>query len=123
MAKLLIVEDDAFLERVLATKLKMAGHEVEMLKDGEGAVEHIIKHRPNLVLLDLILPGKSGFEVLADLRKRKGAVGNTPVIVISKLAGDTDVERAMKLGANGYVKKVETNIGETLEIIAKQLKK
>jgi len=123
MAKLCFIEDDDFLRRTLEAGLIRAGHKVVLVENGSDALTTIKKTRPELILLDLILPGKNGFEILAELRKLKGAIGKIPVLVISKLSSQGDVERAKSLGANYYIKKIDKNIRETLNIIDELLKK
>lgn len=109
--KVLIVEDDAFLRKILSTKFGKEGFDVVTAGDGEEALEMMRKEGPDLVLLDLVLPKMSGFEVLTDARTDK-ALSSIPVIVLSNLSQDEDIERVTKLGAVAFLTKVDNSINE-----------
>ena len=79
--QLLLVEDDPFLYKVLSQRLTEEGMDVRVATDGEAALADIARAKPDLVLLDLILPKKSGFEVLSDIRGR-AATAKLPVVVL-----------------------------------------
>lgn len=96
--KVLWVEDDSFLGDILAAKLNAAQCTVLYAKDGEAALKLIETETPDIVLLDLVLPGISGFDVLEQLKKND-KTKNVPVIILSNLAQESDLERAKKLGA------------------------
>jgi DNA-binding response OmpR family regulator len=115
MKKILIVEDDKFLRELMAQKLAKEGYDVIEAIDGEDALKSIKEEKPDLVLLDLILPGKDGFEVLAKV-KEDAALSKIPIIVLSNLGQKEDVERALNLGATDYMVKAHFTPGE---IIAK----
>ena len=96
--KVLWVEDDSFLGDILAAKLSAAQCTVLYAKDGEAALKIVETDTPDIVLLDLVLPGISGFDVLEQLKKND-KTKNVPVIILSNLAQESDLERAKKLGA------------------------
>jgi len=98
MAKILIVEDDRFLRELIARKLKNEGYEVLEAVDGEEGLKRIKEEKPDLILLDLILPGIDGFEVLAKT-KENTETAQIPVIILSNLGQREEVERGLKLGA------------------------
>lgn len=102
--KILLVEDDKFFQRFYAFKLKEKGFEIDMAGDGNEGLTHMQQNPPNLVLLDLIMPNKDGFEFLTEKLKIPTIV-NIPVIVFSTLGQEQDIERAKKLGAKEYVNK------------------
>jgi len=114
----LVVEDEAILLEVLSDRLKEDGWDVKKAANGEEAIEFLFKNPVNLVLLDLLLPKKSGFEVLETI-KADAALKDIPVIVLSNLGGDEDIKKAMELGANDYFVKTQHPIGEVLEKIEK----
>jgi len=116
MAKILIVEDDRFLRELIARKLKNEGYEVAEAVDGEEGLKRIKEERPNLVLLDLILPGIDGFEVL-EKAKKDPETAQIPVIILSNLGQREEVERGLKLGATDYLIKAHFTPGEIIEKI------
>ena len=98
---ILIAEDEAQIAKILDAYLVRAGFRTARAADGETAVQLVGSLRPDLVLLDLNLPKRDGFSVLASLRQ----VGKTPVIVISALDQDIDKLTALRIGADDYVTK------------------
>lgn len=96
--KVLWVEDDAFLGAILAAKLTAEKCALLYAKDGEAALKLLETDTPDIVLLDLVLPGISGFDVLEQIKKND-RTKNVPVIILSNLAQESDLERAKKLGA------------------------
>ena len=102
--KILVVEDDHFFQKFYSLKLKEAGFEVDLAGDGVEALEKLTQYKPDLILLDIIMPKKDVFEVLEAL-KGDPALKNIPVLVFSTLGQDSDVERAKNLGARDFVNK------------------
>jgi DNA-binding response OmpR family regulator len=92
-----LVEDDQFLSSLLKNRFEKEGFEVLLARTGDEAIEILKTAEPDLVMLDIILPGMSGFEVLERIRANV-ATSKTPVIVISNLGQDEDIERAKQLG-------------------------
>ena len=122
MAKtILIVEDDKFLRELITQKLIKEGYETSEAIDGEEGIKKIKEEKPNLVLLDLILPGIDGFEVLSKM-KEDLALAQIPVIILSNLGQKEDVERGLKLGAVDYLIKAHFTPGEIIEKIKNALK-
>ena len=116
MKKILFVEDEEALQRSIAEMLEQNGFRVLRAMDGELGLALAEKELPDLILLDLILPKKNGFEVLADIKKNQ-ATRNIPVIVLTNLEGTEDVERALSLGATTYLVKANYNLADILEKI------
>ena len=112
--KILIVEDDKFLRELIVRKLSNEGYEVIEAVDGEQGIQKIKETKPDLVLLDLILPGIDGFEVLAQ-KKEDPFVATIPVIVLSNLGQKEDVDRGLGLGATDYLIKAHFTPGEIIE--------
>lgn len=102
---LLVVEDDKFLRDLLVRKLEREGFDVQTAIDGNEGLDKISRMNPDLVLLDLILPGIDGFEVLERLRERSAGGTLPPVLILSNLGQKDDVERGMALGARDYMVK------------------
>jgi len=122
MAKtILIVEDDKFLRELITQKLIKEGYETSEAIDGEEGIKKIKEEKPDLVLLDLILPGIDGFEVLSKM-KEDPALTQIPVIILSNLGQKEDVERGLKLGAVDYLIKAHFTPGEIIEKIKNALK-
>lgn len=118
---ILVVEDDKFLRELITQKLAKEGYEVVEATDGEDGIKKIKETKPALVLLDLILPGIDGFEVLSKM-KEDPDVSSTPVIILSNLGQREDVEKGLKLGAIDYLIKAHFTPGEIIEKIRKILK-
>jgi DNA-binding response OmpR family regulator len=116
ISKILIIEDDKFLRELITQKLVKEGYETSSAVDGEEGVKKIKEEMPHMVLLDLILPGIDGFEVLTKM-KEDPALGSIPVIILSNLGQKEDIERGLKLGAVDYLIKAHFTPGEIIEKI------
>ena len=110
----LIVEDDQFLFRVCQVEFGKSGIEVWRAVDGKEAIAYFDKGTPRAVLLDLMLPGVSGFDVLAAMRKHD-RWKSVPAVVLTNLSHPKDRERAMALGATEYYVKAQTRLAEVVE--------
>ena len=102
--KILLIDDDRFFQKFYSTKLQENKVEVEVAIDGEEGLIKMRDFKPDLVLLDLIMPKMDGFAVLA-ARSQDESLKKIPVIVFSSLGQEKDVQNAQQLGANGYIKK------------------
>ena len=102
--KILLVEDDTFFQKFYAAKLREKGYEVDQAEDGEVGLQKAVSFNPDIILLDLIMPKKDGFEVLQGLSVNP-QLKNIPVLVFSTLGQEQDVQRAKQLGAKEYVNK------------------
>ncbi|MDP4009058.1 MAG: response regulator [bacterium] len=111
MAKILIVEDDKFLRELITQKLGKEGYDLVEGVDGEEGVSQAKKESPDLILLDLILPGIDGFEALTQI-KADEKTSKIPVIILSNLGQKDDIERGLKLGAQDYLIKAHFTPGE-----------
>lgn len=119
--RILIIEDDKFLRELIAQKLAKEGYEVLSSIDGEDGVKKIKDEKPELVLLDLILPNIDGFEVLSQI-KNDQTTSQIPVIILSNLGQKEDVEKGLKMGAADYLIKAHFTPGEIIEKIRNILK-
>jgi DNA-binding response OmpR family regulator len=120
--RVLVVEDDAMLSMVLAESLKAEKFKVEVVADGSLVFDEVIKFSPNLILLDLIIPGIDGFSVLKQL-KDDAKTANIPVVVVSNLDQASDVKSVKALGADQYFLKATTKIEVIIEYVKDRLKK
>ena len=120
--KILWVEDDSFLSDLVAVKLKHEGCVALYAKDGEQALEILKTEVPDIILLDLVLPGMSGFDILEAI-KAKPALKEVPVIVLSNLGQQKDIDRVMQLGAKKHLIKAEHDLDDIIAEILTVLKK
>jgi DNA-binding response OmpR family regulator len=120
--KVLVVEDDAMLSMVLAESLKAEKFKVLVVADGSLVFDEVIKFLPNIILLDLILPGIDGFAVLKQL-KDDTKTANIPVVVVSNLDQASDVKAVKALGADQYFLKATTKVDVIIDYVKDKLKK
>lgn len=118
---ILIIEDDKFLRELISQKLNKENYKVVEAVDGEEGIKKVKEEKPDLILLDLILPGIDGFEVLSKV-KEDPSLNQIPVIVLSNLGQRDDVEKGLKLGAVDYLIKAHFTPGEIIEKIKSALK-
>ena len=105
----LVVEDDTFLAQLLTNRLQRAGLTVTRAGDGEEALRILKNTKPDLILLDIILPKKPGFEVMEEIQKDP-LLKRAPIVIISNLGQDEDMARGRQLGAIEYYVKAQTSI-------------
>lgn len=98
--KVLVVDDEPVIGKMVKTALENRGHEVMWMESAEGVLEAVESFSPDVILLDINMPGKSGFDALSEL---KNAGSDIPVIVMSVLSQDFNIEKAYDLGAKDYV--------------------
>jgi len=114
--KVLLIEDDKFLRTVLEKKLSTEGFEVISAVDGDEALGKIISDKPNLILLDIILPKRSGFLVLENIKKDP-ELTKVPVIIISNLGQEEDIKKGLSLGAIEYFVKAKVSLDDVVKKI------
>jgi len=114
--KVLLIEDDEILSKVIFEELKDAGFGAIRAFDGEAGLKMAKSSKPDLILLDLILPKKHGLDVLKEL-KSSPVTANIPVIILSMLGQDEDIKKGLKLGANDYIVKSQHPLAEIIEKI------
>ncbi len=118
---ILIIEDDKFLRDLMAQKLTKEGYEILEAIDGEIGIKKVREEKPDLVLLDLILPGIDGFEVLSRMKENPD-LAKIPVIILSNLGQREDVERGLKMGAVDYLIKAHFTPREIIDKIKNAIK-
>lgn len=112
--KIILVEDDKFLQKILATKFAKDGFDVQVASDGEEGLRKIRAERPDILLLDLIIPKITGFDVLTELHS--GPKDQMPaVIVLSNLGQAEDIDRAKSLGALAFMIKADVSMGAIVQ--------
>lgn len=122
MKKILIIEDEKDLRFFLTKALKGEGFETLEAFDGEEGIEIAKKEKPDLILLDLLLPGINGYEVLTKLKKDP-FLEQIPVIILSNLGQSEEIEKGMKLGAIDYLIKANFTLDEIVERVKKVFSK
>jgi len=119
--KILIAEDDEILGRILSEKLKKWNYQVRLAKNGVEALEMIEADKPDLLLLDILMPVKNGMEVLEEMAQ-KGYTKEVAVIIISNSGQPVEIEKAKSLGVEDYLIKTNFDPEDVLEKVTKVLK-
>jgi len=114
--KIVLVEDDKFISLAYKDGLTRAGFNVIHAADGIEGIEKIMAEKPDLVLLDIIMPGKNGFEVMEEIKKHP-ETKEIPVIFLSNLSQDADIKKGKKMGAVDYWVKSNLSLAEMVEKI------
>jgi DNA-binding response OmpR family regulator len=118
--KILLVEDDDYLANVYQTRLIAEGLDVERVNDGENALAAATKYKPDLILLDIMMPKISGFDVL-DILRNTPATAKMKIVMVTALGSDADQKRAKGLGADDYLIKSQVVIADVVERIKQHL--
>ena len=118
--KILLVEDDDGLANVYKTRLETEGFTVRRVPNGEDALAAAIEFRPDLMVLDVMMPKVSGFDVL-DILRNTPETANIKVVMLTALSQDTDKQKAEKLGADDYMVKSQVVIADVVERIKHHL--
>ena len=113
--KILLVEDDRFISEIYYRKLTENGFDVKLAQDGIEAISFFKDFRPDLVLLDVMLPKKSGWEVLRDIKDIKDS--EAKVIMLTNLGEKEKIKQAQEMGADDYLVKASLTPSELVEII------
>ena len=119
---ILIIEDDRMLRELLSQKLSKEDYEISSAIDGEEGLKKVKEIKPNLILLDLILPGMDGFGVLEQI-KQDPELEKIPVVILSNLGQQEEIDRGLKLGATDFLVKANFTLSEIIEKIKKILGK
>ncbi len=112
--KVLIVDDDQFLLDMYALKFRESGFDVEVAENGKKAIEKADEFKPDVMLLDVVMPAVDGFEVLSEIKQKKLAPGSK-VIMLTNLGQKDDTERGMALGADDYIVKAHFTPTEVVD--------
>ena len=101
MPKVLLIEDDSGIITPLSLYIEQSGYELRVVTDGDMAIDAYIEFKPNIIILDINLPGKNGIEICREIRK----INDTPIIVLSARESEEDKVTLLELGADDYVSK------------------
>lgn len=118
--RILIVEDDDNFAGVYETRLKTEGYVTERVSDGEEALSAAIRFKPDLILLDVMMPKISGFDVL-DILRNTPETSKCKIIILTARGQDSDRSRAMALGVDEYLVKSQVEIADVMAKIKKHL--
>ena len=120
--KILLVEDEEIMIDLLQKKLTKEGYEISVARDGEEGLKAMREVKPDLILLDIIMPKMGGFEVMEEMGKDKN-LKDIPVIVISNSGQPVEIDRAQQLGAKDWLIKTEFDPQEVVDKVVKQIGK
>jgi len=121
MKKILFIEDEPTLQKTLGRALEQEGFEILSALDGEIGITKAKESKPDLILLDLILPKMDGFEVLKRLKENE-ETKDIPVIILTNLENPEDIEKVLSLGATTYLVKANYDLEEVIDKIKDMLK-
>jgi CheY-like chemotaxis protein len=118
--KILLIEDEELIIRLLGRKLANMGYEVTLAMDGQDGLEKMKKDKPDLVLLDIVMPRKGGFDVMEEMRSNP-ELAPIPVIIISNSGQPLELDKAKRLGAVDWLVKTEFDPKEVAAKIQKYI--
>lgn len=118
--KILLVEDDMALSAVYRSRLEIEGFDVKEVHNGEDALSMTVEYKPDLILLDAMMPKISGFDVL-DILRNTPETANVRIIMLTALSQPKDKERAENLGVDDYLVKSQVVIGDVVERVRHHL--
>ena len=120
--KILLIEDDPFLSSMYSTKFEMENFAVFAAEDGEKGLKMAFEEKPDIILLDILMPKMNGFEVLEKLKANQSTEA-IPVILLTNLNQKDEIEKGMSLGANDYLIKAHFMPSEVVDKIKKVINK
>jgi len=118
--KILLIEDEEIMIDLLQRKLSKEGYDVSVARDGVEGLDKMREIKPDIVLLDIVMPKKGGFEVMEDMAKEE-ELKAIPVIIISNSGQPVELGRAKKLGAKDWLIKTEFDPQEVIDKVVKQI--
>lgn len=120
--KVLIIEDDSYISDMYRIKLESENFEVVVAEDGVAGIKQLEKYRPDVILLDVVMPKVDGFSVLKSI-KSTDEIKNIPVVMLTNLGQKDNVERGFELGASGYIIKAHFTPSEVVKKVKEILEK
>lgn len=124
MAKILLIDDDILMRNLYSKAFQYSGHEIDIAEDGESGLVKIVEYKPDIVLLDIMMPKMNGIEVLQVLKKNKETI-NIPVIMLTNITSGTieTAEQAVEMGAITYIIKSDHDPANVVDLTEKVLEK
>ncbi len=120
--KILIIEDEEIISNLLSKKLSQLGYEVKIAFNGQEGLEMLYKEKPDLVLLDIIMPKKDGFETIAEMKSDE-TLKDIPIIIISNSGQPVELNKAREMGVNDWLIKTDFDPQEVIQKVNKALAK
>ena len=120
MNKVVIIDDDRINQEILFKAFTQKGYEVVCILDSQECIKEVLRLKPDLILLDLLMPGLNGFEVL-QIMKEKSIIPKIPVIILTALREEVNIKKTLSLGAQDYWLKTDYNPSELVEKLNKIL--
>ena len=114
MAKVLLVEDDVALRDIYSARFMAEGYDVVTASDGEMALTQAVKEKPDLIILDVMMPKISGFDVL-DILRATPETKDTKVIMMTALSQNADIDKGKSLGADEYLVKSQVTLTDVID--------
>jgi|SRR3989344_617637 len=118
--KILLIEDEDILIGLLQKKLAKEGYEIKLARDGRAGMDMMRKNKPDLILLDIVMPRMGGLEVMEEMRNDK-ELKNIPIIIISNSGQPVELDKAKALGVKDWLIKTEFDLQEVVEKVKKQI--
>ncbi len=118
--KIIIIEDEEILRNLLHKKLTAEGYDISVAEDGEKGLSMIKENKPDLILLDIVMPKMGGFEMMEEMQKDEN-ISNILVIVVSNSGQPVEIDRAQKLGASDWLVKTEFDPQEVINKVVSQI--
>jgi CheY-like chemotaxis protein len=118
--KILLIEDEELLLNLLQKKLIQEGYRIDVARDGQAGLKKIRKGKPDLILLDIIMPKMGGFEVMEEMQKDE-ELKKIPIIIVSNSGQPVELDRAKKLGVNDWLIKTDFGPQEVVDKVKKQI--
>lgn len=115
--KILLIEDDVFVSDIYTRELKKGGYEVEVAPDGLEGVEKAKENKYDLILLDIMLPKKTGVDVLKEIRVPNSPAKDTPVYLLTNLGQGSIIKQAIEIGSQGYLLKARVLPSQVLQAV------
>lgn len=122
MKKITLIEDEIILRDLLESKLIKNGYIVESAENGEEGIKKLKENKPDLILLDIVMPKKDGFDVMEEVQKDDN-LKDLPIIVVSNSGQPVDINRAQELGAVDWIVKTEFDPQEVVDMVEKHIGK
>lgn len=119
--KILIIEDDRSLQNALVEMMDQGNYETVSAFDGEEGLQKALSEKPDLILLDIILPKKDGYEVLSEIKKNE-SIKNIPVLILTNLEEVDNVQKALDLGATTFMVKSDFSLKDVLDKVRENIK-
>jgi len=121
MTRILVVEDDRLLGQSIKSGLEDEGYQVDWAIESQQAFAFLQAHRPEMILLDIMLPGEDGYQILKKLKAANSDYLSIPVVMLTNLGQIGQMERAMELGAEDYVIKSNIDLEKLVDLVKEKL--